>query len=329
VADRVPAGSSPLEPGLAALATAGRERGLPPLPAITPVAARERIVAGNRLCAAGPDLPSVEDVAIPVAGGQITLRIYRPKTEDGGALLYVHGGGWITGELGYADELCRFLARGAGATVVSVDYRLAPEHQFPVPLEDVWAALLWTAEHVAGDGPLGIVGDSAGGNLASACTLRARDRGGPGLAYQALLYPVVDSDLDRPSYVSCREAFPLGRADLVHCFDLYAPDAKARASAEVSTIRAASLAGLPPAVVVTAGHDPLHDEGRAYADRLTEAGVSVTLIEHPTLCHGFLRFTGASTASAAARDSLVSVIGTGFSARRNVLAVVPNGEQHR
>jgi acetyl esterase len=318
VADPASAGSVSLEPELAALAAAGRARGLDSLPEISAAVARERIEAGNRLCAAGPELASVEDVQIPVAGGKISLRLYRSGPHGGRTLLYVHGGGWITGDLGYADELCRFLARDIGSTVVSVDYRLAPEHAFPIPLEDVWTALLWTADHVAGDGLLGIIGDSAGGNLAAACTLRARDREGPRLDFQVLIYPVLDCDFERPSYLSCRTAFPLGRADLEYCFDVYAHDHATRATPEVSPLRATSLADLPAAVVVVAGNDPLHDEGLAYADRLAEVGVPVSVVDHPALCHGFLRFTGASQAALRARDALVAQVAEAISSPRSM-----------
>lgn len=300
------AASVPMDAELTTLAEAGRARGLAPLPAITVAEARERIVKGNALCASGPQVASVVDLTVPVGGGVIGVRVYSPEARPAATLVYFHGGGWITGELGYPDELCRFLAADAGLRVVSVDYRLAPEHPFPGPLEDAWAAIQWTAR-TYDDTPLGIAGDSAGGNLAAVCTHRARDHG-LDLRFQVLVYAVTDSDLERESYVSCATAFPLGRADLAYCFDRYAPDPGQRASAEVSPVRAADLSGLPPALVVVAGHDPLHDEGVAYAARLVDAGVPTELVEHPTLCHGFLRFSGASAAVRSARDDLVASV---------------------
>jgi acetyl esterase len=304
----VAASSVAMDPELVALSEAARSRGLAPLWAISPEEARDRIVAGNQACAGGPELDEVGDVQIPVSGGGISLRIYRSGASSNRTLLYLHGGGWITGELGYADEICRFLARDTGTNVVSADYRLAPEHRFPVALEDAYAALLWTADNVSGDGVLGIAGDSAGGNLAAACAAQARGEGGPRLALQVLIYPVVDHDFARPSYRACANAFPLGRADLEYCFDQYVPDRWLRDDQRVSPIRLATHAGLPPAIVVVAGHDPLHDEGVDHAARLVDGGVPVTLLDFPSLSHGFLRFTGAVSAAAAAREQITSAL---------------------
>lgn len=294
---------------LVRLAAAGRARGLAPLPAISPSEARERIVAGNRLCAGGPELNRVEDVEIPVRDGTITVRVYSDASAPGATLVYLHGGGWITGDLGYSDELLRFLVKdGAGLTVVSVDYRLAPEYPFPTPLDDAYTALVWASEHVAGTGLLAVGGDSAGGNLAAACAVRARDEDGPRLALQVLVYPVLDHDFGTPSYNACASSFPLGRADLEYCFDQYVPEVDRRNSPEVSPGRLPDLRGLPEAVAVVAGHDPLHDEGVEYAARLMAAGAPVALLDYPELCHGFLRFTGAAEACVVARDELTAAV---------------------
>lgn len=303
------AAAVPMDAELQQLASAGRARKLAPLPAITPDEARERIVAGNRLCAAGPEIDSVEDVAVQVKDGEINVRVYRHGNPLA-TLVYFHGGGWITGDLGYSDELLRFLARDTGLTVVSVDYRLAPEHPYPTPLEDAYTALLWAADTVAGkDGHLVIGGDSAGGNLAAACAIRARNEDGPALALQVLLYPVLDHDFTQLSYDLCATSFPLGRADLEHCWDQYLAEVGARNSSLASPAREGDLVGLPEALVVVAGHDPLHDEGAAYAARLHEAGIAVRLEEYPELCHGFLRFTGAAAACRTARDQVTASIG--------------------
>ena len=293
------------------LSAAARLRGLPPLPAISPDEARERIVAGNRLCADGPEVASVEEVVIPVRDGTIDVRVYRHCESPLGTLVYLHGGGWITGELGYADELLRFLARRTGLTVVSVDYRLAPEVPYPGPLDDAYAALLWAADTVAdGDGLVLVGGDSAGGNLAAACAVRARDEHGPQVDLQVLLYPVLDHDFSHESYRTCANSFPLGRSDLEYCWDQYLPDTGERNSPLASPGRSADLSGLPEALIVIAGHDPLHDEGASYAQRLQAAGIVAHLHEYPELCHGFLRFTGAAQACRTARDEVVAAVGS-------------------
>lgn len=265
---------------------------------------RSRIVAGHRLCSSGPQV-GTEELKVPGSADRppMSVRVYTPDEDVVATLVYLHGGGWFTGDLDYPDELCRFLAKDARLRVVSVDYRLAPEHPYPLPLDDAEAALAWAAAEFT-EGPLGISGDSAGGNLAAAALLRAREAG-PQVDFQVLVYPVTDSNFDRDSYRSCAESFPLGRADLEFCFEHYVPGPADRADVQISPVRA-DLTGMPPALVVVAGHDPLHDEGVAHAARLQECGVPVTLVDHPTLCHGFLRFTGASPAAAAARDDLVS-----------------------
>jgi acetyl esterase len=293
---------------LAALAEAVEARGNAPLPAISAAEARERIVAGNALCSAGPELDAVDDLTIPTRDGTVGVRVYRHGSAQLGTLVYLHGGGWITGDLGYADEILRFLARDAALTVVSVDYRLAPEHPFPTPLQDAYAALVWASENVAGGGALMIGGDSAGGNLAAACSVLAVQEGGPQLDLQVLIYPVLDHDFDRSSYDMCATSFPLGRVDLVYCFDQYVPDAARRDSPLVSPARFEDPASLPPALMVVAGHDPLHDEASAYAVRLEQAMVPVSLLEYPALCHGFLRFTGAARACTTAREELTTAV---------------------
>ncbi|WP_219924247.1 alpha/beta hydrolase [Nocardioides campestrisoli] len=297
-----PAASVPLDAGLLTLAHGRDASGATPMTRATVAENRERIVAGHRLCSAGPDVGSVQMLAAAGREGPVPVRVYTPSGEVTATLVYLHGGGWFTGDLDYPDELCRFLARDAGMRVVSVDYRLAPEHAYPLPLHDAEDALAWAAREFP-DAPLGLSGDSAGGNLAAACLLRAR-HDGPRVHFQVLLYPVTDSDFERESYRACEHAFPLGRADLQLCFDHYAPDPGDRRSPEVSPVRA-DLTGMPPALVVVAGHDPLHDEGVAHALRLQECGVPVTLVDHPSLCHGFLRFTAASSGAAAARDDVV------------------------
>jgi acetyl esterase len=298
-----------LDPDLARLAEAAVAKS--PLASLTPQQARDRVREGDGLCAGGPEMWSVTDTTVEHAGAAVPVRVYRPTAEPTHrTLVYAHGGGWVTGDLQYADEPCRFLAREAGCTVVCVDYRLAPEHRHPAALDDVETVVRWVTQHEPG--MFAVAGDSAGANLAAACTLRLRDAGGPPPRFQALLYPVVDHNLARPSYVSTESAFPMGVKDMQWFFDHYVPDAPHRDHPSVSPLRHPSLDGLPPALVVLAGHDPLHDQGAAYADRLRAAGVPVALHDHPALCHGFLRFTAVSRRAAAARDAIVAEIAAFF-----------------
>lgn len=283
----------PLDPELRAIAAVAAAQ--PPMRALTVAQARERAVAGAAVCRPGPATPTAHH-EIEVGGGRIGVREYRGNRRGDRVLVYFHGGGWVVGDLDTCDGLCRHLAVTTGATVLSVDYRLAPEHPFPTPVRDAWAALRWAADRFPHAGGLVVGGDSAGGTLAAACALLARDAGGPALTGQLLLYPVLDCDLGRPSYVADAEAFPLTTADMRWFWDHYAPDPAVRTQVLASPLRAVDLAGLPPTLLVQAGHDPLRDEGAAYAARLAGAGVEVTTTVHPTLGHGFVRFTAVSAA---------------------------------
>lgn len=289
-----------LDPQVAGLLAAATASGATPLIRSTPAEARARVGAGNALCAAGPDLRDVRDVDLPVDGGSVRGRLYRPDgAEPLATVVYLHGGGWVTGDLEYSDALCRHLAADAGCTVLSVDYRLAPEHPFPTPLDDAYSGLRWAARELARGGPLVVAGDSAGGALAAACALRARDDDGPRLAGQLLVYPVLDADLTRASYVSNGQGLLLGPREMAWFWDHYLPATDRRADHLAAPLRAADLAGLPPTVLVVADLDPMRDEGLAYAARLTEAGVPVRLRHVPGLVHGFLRFSAQVPAAAA------------------------------
>lgn len=264
----------------------------PPMETSTPEAARaasrERTAA-----AAVVDIPValVDELTAEGAGGPIRIRRYDPSPGETTALvLFFHGGGWVICDLDTHDTVCRSLAAGSGATVLSVDYRLAPEHPFPAGLEDCYAATTWAVDHAAelGVDPrrVAVAGDSAGGNLAAAVTLLARDRDGPDLAYQLLVYPVLDHRLETRSYVDFAEGHNLTRAAMRWFWDLYLAGAPGD-DPLASPLRAADLSGLPPALIVTAGHDPLRDEGEAYVERLRVAGVEAALVRAPGLFHGF------------------------------------------
>jgi acetyl esterase len=262
-----------------------------------------------------PELPldaarRVMDLALPLAGepaagvavenrtlSGIPVRVYRPGEGERPVCVYFHGGGWTLGRLDHYDTLCSRLAEGSGWTVVSVEYRLAPEHKFPAPVLDCWTALLAVRAH-AGElgvdaGRVAVAGDSAGGNLAAVVSLLARDYGVP-LAGQVLIYPVTDYVAPRPSY-----AFDhlLSREDILAFwrYYLYAPEEAS--SPLAAPLRAASLAGVAPAYVLTAEFDPLRDEGEEYARKLGEAGVPVTLRRYPGMVHGFANFGGAVPAA--------------------------------
>jgi len=242
---------------------------------------------------AAPAVGAVRDLVIPGAAGQpMAARLYRPEFAGSlPTLLYLHGGGWIAGDLHAYDCLCRELALASHCIVVAVEYRLAPEHKFPAAPLDCLAALRWVAANAAdfGGDPrrLAIGGDSAGGNLAAAVTQLVRDAGGPTLAFQLLVYPVTNHAFDTSSYRDFSEGYLLTRAAMEWHWELYLPSAPDGEAPLASPLRAASLARLPPALVITAEYDPLRDEGEAYARGLREAGVKVDLRRYPGSLHAF------------------------------------------
>lgn len=263
------------------------ESGAPPLTSMTPDEARAGSAFFIELIGAGPDVAVVRDIEIPGPGGAIPARVYKPVPDPVGTVVYYHGGGWVLGCLDEFDAVCQALAVASGARVVSVDYRLAPEHRFPAAIDDAFAALVRVAARHPEE-PIVVAGDSAGGNLAAVAALRAREAGGPEIALQVLVYPVVDCDLTRPSYVECSGSdLFLNTAEMVWFWDHYVPDPTERENPHVSPIRASDLAGLPPAYVVVAEHDPLRDESLAYAAALESAGVPVTVARYDDQIHAF------------------------------------------
>ncbi len=226
-------------------------------------------------------VPSVEDVD---AGG-VPVRIYRPDIGELPGLVYCHGGGWVLGSLQSHDPLCRTLAARSGCVVIAVDYRLAPENPYPAALDDAWTVTAWAAERFPA---LAVGGDSAGGQLAAAVALRARDANLP-LTLQALIYPATDYRSDTQSYRDNTEGPALTAAQMRWFWAQYVPDGARADEPGCSPLRAAELAGVAPAFVVSAEYDPLRDEGEAYAQRLGEAGVPVTLRRYEGLIHGFIR----------------------------------------
>jgi acetyl esterase len=245
----------------------------------------------------------VEQVTIASEGADVPARLYVPRNPAApGTLVWFHGGGWVIGSLDSFDHVCRALANAAGARVLSVGYRLAPEDRWPAAVHDADAALQWAAREL--DGPLVVGGDSAGGNVATVAARRARDAGGPQLAAQLLVYPVCDAAMDTPTYDEFGTDHYLTREAMSWFFAQYVGEGGDPLDPDVSPLRAPDLAGMPPSFVLVAGADPLCDEGRAYAARLAEAGVPVELEVYEDMIHGFLRWTGMVDRSREAIDAL-------------------------
>jgi acetyl esterase len=278
--------------------------GAPPLYEMPLEKARKGFSRLSRtLAGTGPEMDSAEEIEIPLTSGPAPARRLRPVAEPVGTLVWVHGGGWALLSAEDIDAALRRLAAASGFEVVGIDYRTAPEHPYPAGPDDVYEALVWIAANIAGERPLAIGGDSAGGGLAAVATQRARERGGPALAGQVLAYPVVDGSLGSGSYDERGEGYILGRKDMEWLWGMYVPEVADRAPADVSPLRAESFADLPPAHLVVAEYDPLRDEVRAYADRLREAGVEVEVDEYDDMMHGFFVMPGALDRGAEAIDA--------------------------
>jgi acetyl esterase len=241
-----------------------------------------------------PQVAEVRELAIPLAGRTLAARLYVP--DDAGAnpplTVYYHGGGWVIGTLDTHDGTCRALACRSGSAVLSVAYRLAPEHPFPAPLDDCYDALAWAAANAKAlgvDGArLAVAGDSAGGNLSAAVAILARDRGGPALRHQLLIYPVTEADYGRVSYAENGGGeYYLSEAGMRWFWGHYLGGADPHDEPLAAVLRHSDLSGLPPATVITAEFDPLRDEGMAYAEALVAAGVPVDAAIAPGMVHGF------------------------------------------
>ncbi len=283
------------------------DSGFPPVHTMTGAQARAAIRSRFVANPQPEHVASVADHQVPVDNGRIDVRVYRPEASEPLPLLvYAHGGGFVFCDLDSHDGLCRNLANLIPAVVVSVNYRLAPEHRWPTAAEDLYAATRWAVDHAAdfGADPSRVVvgGDSAGGNLAAVTTLMARDRGGPDLAAQLLLYPVISADFDTESYRLFGTGFYNPRPAMQWYWDQYVPAVSDRQNPYASPLHG-DLTGLPPAVVVLAGHDPLRDEGIAYADALEAAGVPVTRRPFDGGIHGFMTMPMLDIAHRARREA--------------------------
>jgi acetyl esterase len=292
----------PLHPQALALREHRSRSGAPPLYALTLAQARAADLADIQSAAGTPEpVAAVEEHRIPGPGGPLTLRLYRPEAPRAGdaplpALLYLFGGGWTLGSPDTSDAICRRLTNAVGCVTASVGYRLAPEHPFPAALLDCDAALRRLADHAGALGidprRLAVGGDSAGGNLAAAVTLLARERGGPALRHQLLVYPNTDRGADTPSLRDNDDPHLFNRRSVDWYWGHYLASAEDGDDPLASPLRADDLSGLPPATVITAEYDPLRDEGEQYADALRAAGVPVRTRRFDGMPHGFFAMTG-------------------------------------
>ncbi|MDA8267491.1 MAG: alpha/beta hydrolase [Actinomycetota bacterium] len=305
----------PLDPQARSLLDDLAAGGGRPLAEVDLAEARELLAAGAALARQPSSPVSSQDRSIPGPGGTIPVRIYRPEatgTEPLPIVVYFHGGGFVLGGLDSHDPLCRQLAAGVPATVVSVDYRLAPEHPFPAAVDDATAATRWAADVAPSLGAdpsrLVVAGDSAGGNLAAVVARRAARAGTPSVALQVLAYPVTDFTGSHPSHAENGEGYFLTTDDMVWFMQNYLPDGTDVHDPDISPLFAEDLSGLPPALVITAEFDPLRDEGEAYARRLADAGVPVELERYPGMIHGFVSMDGVLDAGARALDRIVASI---------------------
>ncbi len=287
----------PVDPQVQALLDEMVAMGAQPYEELTVAEARVAARAFLDLQGEPEEVASVEHCFIPGPTADLPVRIYTPEGEGPfPGLVYFHGSGWVVLNIEICDTTMRALANSTGCVVVAVNYQKAPEHPFPQPFDDCWAATLWTFENAEAlnldTSRIGVIGDSAGGNLAAAVCLRARDEGAPKLAYQALIYPAVEHGWDTASAHENAEGYLLQRESMHWFWDHYVPDKSLATDWRVSPLLADDHSGLPPAFIATAEFDPLRDDGRAYHVKLHEAGVPVTYVEYDGMIHGFYWMQG-------------------------------------
>lgn len=314
----------PIDPQVQTVLHAVKAAGLPEYWQLTPDQAREQYrTRVRRLEAKDEPIHRVEDRVIPGPERPIPIRIYRPREAQSGerlpVLLFLHGGGFVIGDLDTHDGACRRLARHGDCMVVAVDYRLAPESKFPAAVDDCMAALRWVAREGAGIGAdpdrIAVGGDSAGGNLATVCALLARDEGFPRLALQLLVYPCTAPEPETPSQRQFAEGYLLTRNSMTWFYKQYLRNARDMQDFRFGPLIADDLSNLPPAHLIVAGFDPLRDEGVQYATRLIEAGNRVTLVNYEGMVHGFLLMPGAIDAAKRAAEDFGRVLREAFAKR--------------
>jgi acetyl esterase len=266
--------------------------GGPPLGTVSPEESRRAMDARRASMPPGEPVASVEDRVIPGPGGDIPVRIYTPEgTAPFPVVVYFHGGGWVIGSVEGSDATARALTNRSGCQVVSVEYRLAPENKFPAAIDESFAATEWVAANASSFGGdparIAVAGDSAGGNLAAAVCLLAKERGGPKISFQLLVYPVTDFNLETRTYAANADGYLLTRTSMEWFWAQYLNDPEEAKNPIAAPLQAPDLSGLPPALVITAEFDPLCDEGEAYALRLSEAGVPTVFRRFDGMIHGF------------------------------------------
>jgi acetyl esterase len=286
-----------LDPQAQAILDKAKAAGLPPVYLLPVSQARARMEEAFKNPDPPEDLHSVTELLIPGPIRGLVLRRYRPTAETGlGCFVFIHGGGWTVNSINTHDAVCRSLAKLANCIVLSVDHRMSPEFKYPAALNDTYAALQWAlnngSRHGWDERRIAIGGDSSGGTLATTAALLNRDRGGPQLAYQVLIYPVTDYYLPgTASYVENAVGYSLSRDFMIWFWQNYLPDNTDFNDPYLCPLRAGDLSDLPPALILTAEYDPLRDEGRSYAQTLSAAGVPVELWHHDTQMHGFIMQT--------------------------------------
>ncbi|MBV9655829.1 MAG: alpha/beta hydrolase [Acetobacteraceae bacterium] len=311
----------PLDPDCVRVLALLRNMGLPPVEKLTPAEARSNYRRTRSVLGAPPvEVAELRDLAAPGPDGPIPLRLYRAVGCAAGAaapaLVYYHGGGWVIGDLDTHDGACRSLANAAGCVVVAVDYRLAPEHPFPAAVEDCAAATRWIVEQAAelaiDPARIAVGGDSAGGNLAAVMALLSRDGRLPPVCYQLLIYPATDLLRTQPAYERFTQGLPLTASSTEWFTNHYLPRIEDALDWRASPSRVASLMGVAPAFVLTAGYDPLCDEGQAYAERLAREGVRVSALHVADQMHGYLTMAGQVRASGVSIEIMGAMLRDAF-----------------
>ena len=303
----------PVDPQVQALLDEMVAMGAQPYEELTVAEARVAARAFLDLQGEPEAVASVAHCFIPGPTADLPARIYTPEGEGPfPGLVYFHGSGWVVLNIEICDTTMRALANSTGCVVVAVNYQKAPEHPFPEPFEDCWAATLWTFENAEAlnldTSRIGVIGDSAGGNLAAAVCLRARNEGAPKLAYQALIYPAVEHGWDTASAHENAEGYLLQRESMHLFWHHYGPDTSLARDWRVSPLLADDHSGLPPAFIATAEFDPLRDDGRAYHAKLHDAGVPVTYVEYDGMIHGFYWMQGVADGPKRLHEDLAEAV---------------------
>jgi acetyl esterase len=310
----------PLDPQMKAYIDQLASFNMPPMSTLQPAQIREGMRMQIQMTGETEPIAHVENRTIPGPAGQIPIRVYRPAGDDlFPVLVFFHGGGWVIGDLDTHDGQCRSLANGTNCVVVSVDYRLAPEHPFPAAPKDCYAATNWVAEHadeVHGDPRhIAVGGDSAGGNLAAVVAQMARDQGGPKLVFQLLVYPATNFQAETASLRENSQGYGLVSEDMAWFKNHYLNGKDETGNPQASPLLATDLSNLPPALIITAEFDPLRDEGEEYGQRLQAAGVPVTISRYDGVIHGFFGMATILDKAKLAINEACQALRTAFSTR--------------